>query len=87
MSKTVTWDGTPKTVTFTYADDCVDGDPAFTAVPTLLGAPIVASVEDAGAQILTHYVTVSTNLLITMELAYTDGTDTVQIEFGVAGPV
>lgn len=87
VSKSVTWDGTPKTVTFTYASDCVDGDPSFAAVPNLAGAPIVASVEDAGAQILTHYVTVSTTELITMVLTYTDDTDTVQIEFAVSGPV
>jgi len=88
VSKSVEWDGTsPDTVTFTYATDCIDGDPGFTAVPSFLGAPLVVSVHAATSQILTHRVTVSTNLLVTFEFTYTSGTDTVTIQFGVAGPV
>jgi hypothetical protein len=87
VSKTLDWVTSPQTVTFTYEDDCLDGHPAFTAVPSLLGAPLVTSVSSDNAQILTHRVTVSTSLLITFEFTWTAGTEEVTIQFGVAGPV
>lgn len=86
VSKEVTWDGTtPDTVVFTYANDCVDGNPAFTAVPHLLGAPVVASVEAVGDVFTAYNVSASTAAAITIIFAHTSSSATVQIEFGVMG--
>ena len=89
VSKEVEWDGTTEdTVVFTYADDCIHGDPGFTSVPYLLGAPAIVSVEAVGDHFTSYTVTVSTNLAITMEFDYAGAsTATVQIEFGVYGGV
>jgi len=95
VSKDVTYDGTasPQTVTFTFATDCVDGNPAFSAAPTLLGPPVVvdstsASINDS----ITHvYVTSLTSSLVTMDVYYVNAggnlATTVTMQFGVAGPV
>jgi len=87
VSKEVTWGGTtPDSVTFTYATDCIDGDPGFSALPHLLGEPVVASVEVQDAVFTTYRVTASSASAITMEFAYGGAsTATVQIEFGVMG--
>lgn len=90
VSKSVTWDGTgTNSVTFTYASDCVDGDPAFAAVPNLAGIPVVASVEALVDTIYSYEVTASSAAAITFEFTDCGGFSaaTVQIEFAVSGPV
>ena len=90
VSKSVTWDGTgTNSVTFTYATDCADGNPAFTDLPTLLGLPVVGSVEDLADTILSSHITAASATAITFEFEDCSGisTATVTIQFGVAGPV
>ena len=90
VSKSVTWDGTgTNSVTFTYATDCADGNPAFTDLPTLLGLPVVGSVEDLADTILSSHITAASAAAITFEFEDCSGisTATVTIQFGVAGPV
>ena len=89
VTKEVQWDGTtPDTVVFTYADDCLYGDPGFSEVPHLFGAPVVASVEDVTDIFTSYEVTASTNLAITMQFVYGgSSTATVQIEFCVIGAI
>jgi len=92
----VVYDGTasPQTITFTFATDCVDGNPAFSAPPTLLGPPIVtaSSAATADDMVLYAYVTNLTAALVTMEVYYDIGATgnlatTVTMEFGVAGAI
>jgi hypothetical protein len=90
VSKSVTWGGTgTNSVTFTYASDCTDGDPSFSATPVLLGLPVVSSVEVVGATIATYFVTASNSSAITFTFTDNAGNSsaTVQIEFGVMGPI
>lgn len=86
VSKEVTWDGTSEdTVVFTYAADCVDGNPAFTAIPHLMGAPIVVTASGTINQITTWECTQTSAASITFDFEYGGGTGTVIIEFGVMG--
>lgn len=81
--------GDPLNVTFTFATDCEDGNPAFTAAPTLLGSPVVTASDNATAAdvILGSRVTTLDNTQAIISIDHNGSAATVTIEFGVAGEV
>ena len=89
VSKSVEWDDDGSNdVTFTYENDCVDGNPGFYSTPTLLGMPIVASVETVNDTIATAFVTASSKTAISFTFTeQVTSSAVVQIEFGVMGPI
>lgn len=85
---TFTGDG-PDSVTFTFATDCVDGDPAFSAAPVMMGQPIVTASDDpTEADAITHArVTTLDMTQAIIEIGHGYSTADVTIEFCVAGAV
>lgn len=85
------WTGAgPETIVFTFADDCADGNPGFSGIPTLLGGPILTASSSAhnDDSITTHRVTSISISACTIEIGHVgSSTATVTLEFGVAGPV
>ena len=94
VRKSVIYNGTtPQAVTFTYATDCIDGNPAFSATPCLTGPPVVVSGSTGVNACITRCrATATSSTAITIEIHYDAGasgtmTDTVVMEFCVAGPI
>lgn len=90
IRKSVEWNGTgTNSVVFTFASDCIEGNPGFSDTPSLMGLPVVASGEVVGATILTANVTSANSSQITFTFTdvATNSTAIVNIEFGVMGPI
>jgi hypothetical protein len=86
VNKSYTWTGSPEQVVVTFATDCEDGDPAFTAAPTLLGAPVVKGAAAVDA-LITCYISAITTTTATLECTYGGSVAAINIQFGVAGPI
>jgi hypothetical protein len=79
---------TEESFTVTFASDCVDGDPAFSAAPTLLGAPSFRKDTDDETLVPDQVwiKTISSTTCVFRILRADATAQTLVVEFGLAGP-
>jgi len=90
ISKTFTRSGSDETITVTFATDCVDGNPAFTAAPTLDGMPVLVYNSTTPGELPTQMwvlAITSTQCTVRCEYAGAPTADAAIMQFSVTGTV